>query len=1092
MKKMSHKTVFNFLIVMFVAALLGASYYTFTAYQQYKGTQDNTKSIMLVNHLDQALQAIGKERLYSAIYLSSSNESEFEKIKQERVLVDRLLMTISKEMKSNSYFKQFQKRIQSTKENLKYVRSRVDTVSSEYRNIFFEIYHEKIYKSLQGTMKLIASKDSSSVIKNYLEVFNKFTGLRENIALEDSSIQYFLLKSQKMQNEDLLLWDTLLVENTIPNYQALPNHKVIEKLNKRMTSEAYEQIGLDNRALVLYGALDGKYTITTGAWNQAVTQKTKFVSDVQGLLSSNLKKYIQSNTQQYKETLIQYLIGTLFVLFLLIVLFVIYHNINKDKQLFEDTLKDIETVLSFEQQRELKVLIENREINQIYKFLTDTIREANQAKDLFLANMSHEIRTPLNGIVGFTQLLKSTELTAEQEEFITVIETSSDNLLSIVNDILDLSKIKADKIELESIVFDPVEKFESAIESYGARAAEKDIELGVYIDPSLPQTIMGDPTKISQIIVNLISNAIKFTKITGNVDVAITKMAETDEDVTIKFAVTDTGIGISDDQKENIFEAFSQADVSTSRKFGGTGLGLAISGKLVDFMGGVLDIESEIKVGSTFFFTLTMKKSDQSLLRKKPDMAEKSVGYIVPDKSITRALNNNLKEYVEYTGAKFTVYESKELFAMDASELPDILYINHRYCKREDELEQCLALDTKSIVVTTGDLKGKLDPLEKQIDKIFYKPINLSKTLKSLESVCNISSDADESSTQSTQDRFENLHALVAEDNPINQKLILNVLQGLGLEVSLAGNGKEAFKLRQKNEYDMIFMDIQMPVMGGIDSTKHILEYEKANNVTHIPIVALTANALSGDREKYLAAGMDDYLSKPIELDKLRTLISKYFAHKVVSDDVEKVESSETKQEVIQEENTQEEAKVLSVTPEVIEESVEEVETVESIKEEKVFVEDVDQLESLELESLDEPLEDILIEDTKTEVVEEIEEVVIEEEVEEVIVRKDILLYKETSLAINIYLSILKNFDLEIETTTDVDEFMSKVLEEKYNHVLFDLEPFSQMSCMLVDIIKDNGANPLVFSDNPDDKNVCCDTLSTKPDVEELKRMLNS
>jgi signal transduction histidine kinase len=300
----------------------------------------------------------------------------------------------------------------------------------------------------------------------------------------------------------------------------------------------------------------------------------------------------------------EYGMGALIALLLLLVLFVIYYNVNKDKQLFEDTLKDIEAVLNSEQQKELKTLIDNREINQIYRFLTKTIKEANQAKDLFLANMSHEIRTPLNGIVGFTQLLKTTDITAEQEEFITVIEHSSDNLLTIVNDILDLSKIKADKIELENIPFDPIEKFESAIESYGARASEKDIELGVYIDPDLPATLMGDPTKISQIIVNLISNAIKFTPMSGNIDVSIEKLSETNEDVTLKFAVTDTGIGISDEQKAKIFDAFSQADVSTSRKFGGTGLGLAISEKLVTFMGGTLDIKSEEDKGSTFFFTL--------------------------------------------------------------------------------------------------------------------------------------------------------------------------------------------------------------------------------------------------------------------------------------------------------------------------------------------------------------------------------------------------------------------------------------------------------------------------------------------------------
>jgi signal transduction histidine kinase/CheY-like chemotaxis protein len=788
-----------------------------------------------------------------------------------------------------------------------------------------------------------------------------------------------------------------------------------------------------------------------------------------------MDKHTENKVSQSKEIMTEYGMGALITLFLLLVLLVIYYNINKDKQLFADTLKDIEAVLNSEQQKELKVLIDNREINQIYKFLTETIREANQAKDLFLANMSHEIRTPLNGIVGFTQLLKSTDVTAEQEEFITVIEHSSDNLLSIVNDILDLSKIRADKIELENIPFDPIEKFESAIESYGARAAEKDIELGVYIDPTLPPTLMGDPTKISQILVNLISNAIKFTSMTGNVDVSIEKLSETNEDIELKFSVSDTGIGITEEQKAKIFDAFSQADVSTSRKFGGTGLGLAISEKLVSFMGGKLDIESEEDKGSTFFFTLNLNKAEQNLVREKPNMSGIHVGYMVPDKSIKRAMNEDLKAYVEYTGAEFTVYAGNELLSLGKPSLPDILFINHRYCKRANELEQYLKLDTKIVVVTTGDLKGEIEELEDQIDRVFYKPINLTKTLKSLEIANEVSdkSKIPQVELDKSNERFENIHALVAEDNVINQKLIQNVLNGLGLDVTLANNGEEALELRRQNEYDMIFMDIQMPVMGGVEATGKILDFEEKNRKHHVPIVAVTANALEGDREKYINAGMDDYISKPIELDQLRFLIQEYCPHKVVGNKEESI-----KNEIEIEEKKDNVAK----TEESIDEEIHD-DTLEAWESVKQIDENI-QEENVDLQSSD----------NVAETPEREEEVTVAVEVEKVVEAKrksDILVYHSMSLIANLYGSILKNLKYDMDIVTDEEKFLDRLDDTEYTFVIYDAEPFKNMKCMIADLIRDNGAKPfaLIHSLSEQD-DFCCDTLEEKANIEDIRKKL--
>lgn len=908
MKMINNKNIFILLITMVIAIFMTLLYFTYVSYTEYKSAQDHMQNMHFVKKIESAIDTIQKERQDSALYIGTEGKAGFENLKKSKIKSDDAIKEIDTYMDTNRAFQTYAKSLTYITDNLKHVRTKVDTLSSDHKSIFFKIYHHEIVVPLLDIIKKLSVKDLSYDIENYISSYVKIISLQENIALEDASIFYVLSGSKKMLDEDLMLWDSLLANDMLPTFDGLGNRNLVTKLKTVLTTEEFSKIGAKERALILYGAQSGEYAVSINEWFAQSDKKMSYIASIKSILSETIQKETENIVSQTKKVAIEYGVATLFILFLLFIMLLIYHNMNKDKRLFENTLKDIETVLNLEQQKELKSLIDKRESTEIYRFLTETIREANEAKDLFLANMSHEIRTPLNGIVGFTQLLKSSDVTEEQKEFIQVIEQSSDNLLNIVNDILDLSKIKADKIELETIPFDPILKFESAVESYGAKAAEKDIDLGVYIDPSLPTVLMGDPTKISQIIMNLISNAIKFTSRTGNVDFSIKKISETQEEISLQFSVSDTGIGISESQKDKIFDAFSQADVSTSRKFGGTGLGLAISTKLISLMEGKLDIESVEGEGSTFYFTLNLKKPQESATRDKPDLSAVHIGYYVPDKSIKRAMNESLRQYVEYTGATFNMYEGDDLFDMNKSSLPDILFINHRYCKRANELEKYVKLDTKIVVVTTGELKAKIEGIAHNIDKVFYQPINFTKTLNSLE-VLNESSETNEVILKSeNKEVFEGIHALVAEDNEINQKLIQNVLQRSGVKVTLANNGEEALALRQQNTYDIIFMDIQMPVMGGIEATKEILGFEAENHHPHIPIVALTANALDGDRDKYINAGMDDYLSKPIAFKALNALIQEHFPDKII---VEEQKDSQKEDEEVSVE-TKDEVKTIA------------------------------------------------------------------------------------------------------------------------------------------------------------------------------------
>ncbi len=579
MNLLNNKNIFSFLIVLVIIGLGGISYQTYFAYNDYRKAEESKKEIRFIELLSQTVDALAKERLDSANYMGSGGTLADTDLKVSREVVDHTIDSLEKYVRKNETLKLHDKRIAMVKQRLSEVRNKIDTMGADYKDIFYTLYHKEIFQPLVGAIRLMTAGEQSADMKPYLTSYMDYLQLNGNVLLEDSGILYVLNGKYPMKDADLKTWDDLLLHDALPSLKKIPDYDLMKSLTSIISADEYEKIGHKERVEVLYGAESGNYKITPAQWMKQSEEKMTYLMQAQHILLGTVQVKAEDQSIGTRNTLLQYGAGTLFALFVLLVMLVVNHNINKDKQLFDDTLRDIEAVLNKEQQKELQVLIDRHDINNIYKFLVNTIREANQAKDLFLANMSHEIRTPLNGIVGFTQLLKSTDPTPEQEEFITVIENSSDNLLAIVNDILDLSKIKADRIELESIPFNAIEKFESAIESYGARAAEKNIELGVFIDPDLPTPLVGDPTKISQIIVNLISNAIKFTSVNGVIDVRIEKTNETDNDVTVKFSVRDTGIGITDEQKRKIFNAFSQADVSTSRKFGGTGLGLTISGK---------------------------------------------------------------------------------------------------------------------------------------------------------------------------------------------------------------------------------------------------------------------------------------------------------------------------------------------------------------------------------------------------------------------------------------------------------------------------------------------------------------------------------
>jgi len=456
----------------------------------------------------------------------------------------------------------------------------------------------------------------------------------------------------------------------------------------------------------------------------------------------------------------------------------------------------------------------------------EKVEKENKTTELFLASMSHEIRTPLNGIVGLTELLDGTTLTEEQREFVSMIRESSHNLNVIVNDILDVSKINAGKMELENIAFDLFTKLEASVGMFVPKIEEKGIVLNLFTDPKITHHVMGDPTRLSQVVINLVSNAVKFTEKGGKVNLFADYIKESEKSITFKISVSDSGIGLTKAQQARIFEAYSQAEASTTRKAGGTGLGLTISSKIIKSMGSELKVESREGEGSTFFFILTLPKAQSEKKETLPLFEGLRVGVCYSHANRHSQWNRILQTYIEYYGA---TYENRNHETIFTSPCPDILLIDHTTIDT-DMLEKIKQLSCKRILLTSSTLHTNLEEERILFDEIIYLPVTLEKIGKILQlKHARIISEKqeriqEEPKEQKEAKRFKNIRVLVAEDNPINQKLITVVLENFGLNVTLASNGKEAYTYRKEGTYDMIFMDIQMPEMGGVEATQHILK----------------------------------------------------------------------------------------------------------------------------------------------------------------------------------------------------------------------------------------------------------------------------
>lgn len=900
------------------------SYYLYNSYIAFTAAQELQDKLDQNKHLNEVVGNVARERGMSAMYLGNKTENILKSLNEQRKVVDEKAAKYLEYSQNNTTLHTHKESTNKSEclacanidgviasmAKIKSVRPLVDEHKIEFNEMFMNVYvasQEVFIKQLEQIADNQVDKEINELYALYISMVNA----KEASGIERGYLAYIISRSTALESEDLNKWISIIGKADAINYEGIHDKALATKLDALFKTEENIELFQDinnERTAIISVASSGEYEIDSGIWFTMLSEKINIISEAENLLLSAMN----NRAGDVQKNSLQVLIITLSVWLVAIILAILGYLLSNE---ITNNIKHLESVLGkvaedYDSSSRQINLHTSEGTDLAYELLEEIIeqtkrdklsaQEASEAKSMFLANMSHEIRTPLNGIVGFTELLKDSGLKEEQSEFVDIIEKSSENLLEIINNILDLSKIESNKLEIEHIAFNPILEFESAVEVYAVRASEKHINLGCFIDPSLEFPLKGDPTKLKEVIINLLSNAVKFTNNAGSINVNIRRVNSSEIGKTrVKFEIQDSGIGVTSDQKSKIFEAFSQADTSITRKYGGTGLGLTISSNFVELMGGKLDLESKIGEGTTFFFTIdfeeveTLNESSQGSFNTLKTL-------ILSDSVKLKKQDRYLREYLDYFGVGYTtIKDISKIEILQKEKNYNLLFVDYDYVT-EDALREFAKLPQELIVLTKSNLMKRIDSLGFNIFKILYEPIHSTKLKLALENYILLNSVTQVVKKQSrkkfdlSKSKFV-ANVLVAEDNIINQKLIQRTLEDLGLTVTIANNGLDAFQKRKDGKFDLIFMDIQMPFLDGVEATAEILEWEHDYNQPHTPIVALTANALKGDREKFLAAGLDEYTTKPLVRAEIISVLNNFLADYIVeATDTPKTKANET------------------------------------------------------------------------------------------------------------------------------------------------------------------------------------------------------
>ncbi|MDP3465517.1 MAG: response regulator [Sulfuricurvum sp.] len=1024
-----------------------ASYYVYSSYMSFQSAQILQSRLEQNKQLNDLINNVSRERGMTVMFLGNASTATLKSLQAQRRIVDQKI----KEFTASYPSPQITAMITALEKARNQSRPSVDNQTADFNEIFDDVYG-KAQTALIGELSALASVQLDDQIASMEGSYFSLIRANEHTSLERDYLTYILSRGTALEDEELDRWLGLVAKADALNFDSISEKNLKASLTASLLTEDNVELFQDitsERSTILRSSNEGQFETQSGIWFAMLSEKVNAINETEKFLISQM----DARATAVKTQAVQFLIIAITVWLVAVLIGILGVLLSNE---IAKNIKNLESVLKrvAEDTHDNEAEALSQSINldtaegtaQAYSLLERIIEqtmtdkqyamEASEAKSMFLANMSHEIRTPLNGIVGFTELLKDTELHDEQREFIDIIEKSSENLLEIINNILDLSKIESNKLEIEDIAFNAMDEFESAVEVYAVRASEKHIDLGCFIDPSLERPLKGDPTKIKEVIINLLSNAVKFTNSGGSVNVDVRRI-ESDEPnrALVRFQVKDSGIGVTSEQKSRIFEAFGQADTSITRKYGGTGLGLTISSRFVELMGGKLDLVSEPGNGTMFFFTLSFEEIES--LNEPIKGSFTNINAVIHESKTKKKLQSTyLKEYLDYLGVSYTTFnEMEELKLLERQVNYDLLFIDNDYIN-DDELIQFAAANEQLVLITKSYYMKKIDSMGLEVFKVLYEPLNSSKIRSVLESY-----DAEAFNTRkqksSRRKKFDEKNSrfaanvLVAEDNVINQKLIKRTLEDLGLTITVANNGLEAFEKRKNGEFDLIFMDIQMPVLDGMEATQEILDFEEDYGQNHVPIIALTANALKGDRERFMAVGMDEYTTKPLVRNDIITLLNNFLSHKIIEINVVPKSVDELiSNDLIetQPKEAQEEVAILvnEVPKEVIVDEIPEVESVVITEEATV---------------LNEPEEQEII----SELISAFD--------------ADILLAKQNPIEMKLFGRILDDLGYTYVSVNSTDALKSNIINKHYKLALFDKTLPNLDLKELYDIIRSNNSD---------------------------------
>ncbi|MPB71797.1 sensor histidine kinase [Campylobacter fetus] len=843
-----------------------SSFYLYNSYRTYLNLKQLNYEFNISQTLTKLSKELNQEKSMSVLYMATGGIFDSEDIKQQRKNSDEIIkqtLEIYENTKSDKNIDIIKNRLL----DINRIRGKIDSLSISFDEVFFE-YFEIINKAIEKELMMLKEHTLSPNLTTFLTSFTLAYANSNLISTQRDFVSQILIQNRDFKSNEVRLWLSLIRGDKF-HYQYIPESQAKSIIDNIFNSVEYTNLisKLESYSTQIIKDSSNKPEANFSSYFDTISDELAISYKIQDIL----KNQIDYEIIEFKSSFLNHVIIGVFIWIVNIILFIIgcltKTNIKKNISELKNILKQIAD-LTDNKNIDLST---NSGISRAYDMITKALElittqkqaaiDANRSKSTFLANISHEIRTPLNGIIGFTDLLKNSNLKKQEKELVSVIEQSSENLLRIINNILDISKIESHKVELDNDIFSPIKEFSSAVELYSQKAYEKDIEFICYIDPSLNKHLEGDCLKVKQVLINIISNAVKFTPQNGQIIVDITKLDEDDDGkTTIKFSIKDDGIGIHQDMLEKIFDSFTQANKDITKIYGGTGLGLSISNEYIKMMGSTIKVQSELGKGSEFSFVIKFNSADSKDQNYFMDFEGKTVTIFT-----TRSdslYDEYLEKYFDFLGIETDiVYDSNELLKLNKKDIVVAKFKN------------CLRIKTDAFVLVLANTKEiQTSLIEDKNISFINEPLSITKLKKALEN-------ADYQKRQKSNDAYSNKYSisvLLATNNENKTKDIENILNELCERVEVINGAKSVIEHTQITHYSIIFLDMVLDEMNAVLCAKNMIQHEKQNNLPHTAIIGIV-NTISNLNQINIEKNyLDDYIQKHTSKNEILRILNHF------------------------------------------------------------------------------------------------------------------------------------------------------------------------------------------------------------------------